>query len=106
QARAQSGDPGTALRLLEPLTEVVDAGGRRLDPGVLVEFRALTRVLLGDAAGAVADLAAAMSRYGRIAGLADLARGSFGPAGVPALVAAVQRTGGPHADQAVAALLG
>jgi hypothetical protein len=105
QALAQSGDPAAALRLLEPLTSLVDSGGRTLDAGVLVEFRGLTRALVGDVAGALGELVTAMCRHGRITAVAPLARDLVGAADLPKLVAVVRHHGGPHAEPAARALL-
>jgi len=48
QAVAQLGSPAEALALVDGVDELVDAGGRRLDPGRVLELRALLATLVGE----------------------------------------------------------
>jgi hypothetical protein len=90
------------VQLLQSDGTLLDTGGREVDPGQVIELRALARYLSGDPAGAVRDLVLAMAGYGRINGVAELARTWAEPR---TLVAAVQAHGGPHAGRAVQALI-
>ncbi len=72
QALAQLGRPAEALELLRGVRDLVDATGRELDLGPVLEVRALTASLVGEPDEALADLVRAMVGHGRIAGRGEL----------------------------------
>ncbi|HZY75143.1 MAG TPA: glycosyltransferase family 2 protein [Jatrophihabitantaceae bacterium] len=104
QALAQNGSPEHAARLLAEITALVDPGGHVLELGQVAEFRALALALAGDQPAAARAMLAAMTNYGRVGERAALAL-SWWPGGTDELIAEARRIGGPHTDEAVAALV-
>jgi len=100
QALVHLGEPKRALSLLADLDEVVDPEGRRFDPGMLHETRALAAVLAGEPTRAADDLVVAMGRYGRISGRGPLAQDLWLQAGRPPadLLTELRREAGGRAD--------
>ncbi len=91
QALAQLDRPAEALELLRGVDALVDATGRELDLGPVLEAHALMAGLLGQPDEAVDRLLTAMAGYGRIRGRGGLLAGWWGnrsPAELPDLVRA------------------
>jgi tetratricopeptide (TPR) repeat protein len=72
QALAQLGQPGPALQLLRTVDSVVDATGRDLGVGRVLEVRALVAQLVGEHDEARRCLLSAMAEHGRIVGRGDV----------------------------------
>lgn len=72
QALAQLGRPEPALELLRTVDTVIDATGRELGVGRVLEARALVAQLVGEQEEARRCLLAAMVEHGRISGRGDV----------------------------------
>ena len=102
QALAQLGQPEEALRLIRGVDELVDPAGRRYDLGQVLEVRSLLAALLGLHDEALATLALAVARHGRIRGRGPMLLELWGSAPPIGQASIVRQSGSPAHFGAVA----
>jgi tetratricopeptide (TPR) repeat protein len=102
QALAQLGQPEEALRLVRGVDELIDPAGRRYDLGQVLEVRSLLAALLGLQDEAIATLALAVARHGRIRGRGPMLLELWGSAPAMGLASIVRQSGSPAHLGAVA----
>jgi tetratricopeptide (TPR) repeat protein len=107
QALAQLGQPEEALRLIRGVDELVDPAGRRYDLGQVLEVRSLLASMLGLQDEALATLALAVARHGRIRGRGPMLLQLWGTAPPIGLASIVRQSGATaHLDAVARELLG